>query len=237
MNNVSYGTLLDFEAAFWLPSFTPRPLGLDRGEITDFSGGLMSDQTIVSWEQNRTRYRYNQGIQTRYPGVACLPYVLKNQGAVGGAGPVAYWDMDDASGNALDNVGSNDLTETSGTIASAVGKVGNARDLERGDTEHFEWADAAANSITGDLSIVGWINPETATGIFQGIAGKFNVTGDQCSYLLAVNDLGQVTFECSSDGTRTGPSVYNQVQSTTILSAGTWYFCVGRHRNLSLIHI
>jgi len=231
VNNVSYGTLLDFEAAFWLPSFTPRPLGLDRGEITDFSGGLMSDQTIVPWEQNRNRYRYNQGIQTRYPGVACLPYVLKNQGAVGGAGPVAYWDMDDATGDALDNVGANDLTETSGTIASVAGKVGTARDFERGDTEHFEAADAAWNSITGDLTIAAWINPETATGIFQGIAGKLEVTGDQCSYLLAINDLGQVTFECSSDGTRTSAAVYNQVQSTTILSAGTWYFCVGRHRS------
>ena len=152
-------------------------------------------------------------------------------------GLVAYYDFEDAAGDLLDNVGSNDLTETDGTIASTTGIVGNARDFERGDTEYFSAADAAWNSITGDMTITAWINPETATGIFQGIVSKLTVAGDQVSYLLGINDLGQVTFECSSDGTRTGSSVWNQVQSTTILSTSTWYFCVGRHRNGNNVEI
>lgn len=83
---------------------------------------------------------------------------------------VSYWKLDEASGNALDAHGSNELTETSGTIGAATGKITGARDFEAGDTEYFT---IASNSSlqTGDIdwTFSAWINLESdVTGCIAG---------------------------------------------------------------------
>ena len=85
---------------------------------------------------------------------------------------IAYWTLDEASGNAIDAHGSNDLTETSGTIDAASGKVGGARDFEAGDTEWFEIADNTDLS-TGDIdfTFACWVRAETLAS-FPCIAQK-----------------------------------------------------------------
>lgn len=75
---------------------------------------------------------------------------------------ISYWKMDEASGSALDAHSTNELTEFSGTIASASGKISNARDFEEADTENVQRADNAALS-TGDIDFTFtlWVNPES----------------------------------------------------------------------------
>jgi len=76
---------------------------------------------------------------------------------------LGYWELNEASGNALDAHGANDLTETGGTIASATGKVGNCRDFEAGDTEYFTKAAPTALSWSRTMSVNVWVNLESAT--------------------------------------------------------------------------
>jgi hypothetical protein len=224
--------------------------GKYKGELIlyDFRGGTGLTYGDFNRDFDRSAFTLDNVADTRFSRFLTLPMKTSTSATPDPAGTtigmsherfnfpslisgglVAYYDFEDASGNLLDNVGSNDLTETDGTIASVAGKVGNARDFERADTEYFAAADAAWNSITGNLTITAWINAETASGIFQGIVSKLTVAGDQVSYLLGINDLGEVTFEVSTDGTRTSSAVFEQVNSTPI-SASTWYFLVGRRR-------
>ncbi len=87
---------------------------------------------------------------------------------------ISYYSCDEASGNLLDSHGSNDLTETSGTIGATTGKISGARDLELGDSEYFEAA-SNAELQTGDIdfSFLIWVNPESFSD-FAVVAGKGN---------------------------------------------------------------
>src|SRR5262245_44158979 len=74
----------------------------------------------------------------------------------------AYWRMDDSSGSATDERGSHNLTETSGTIPSASGKLGNARDFEAGDIEWFQKSHHAdLGNVDEDMTIACWVNLES----------------------------------------------------------------------------
>jgi hypothetical protein len=137
---------------------------------------------------------------------------------------ISYWPLDEASGSALDAHGSNDLAETSGTIGTAAGKVGNARDFELGDTEYFSIADNTDLS-TGDIdfSISGWFFKESAPGDHV-IAGKFGTTGNQREYRVFAT-TSNLTFAVSSDGT------LGAVVSVNASAAveGQWYFFACGH--------
>jgi hypothetical protein len=140
----------------------------------------------------------------------------------------SYWRLDEASGSALDAHGANHLTETSGTIASTTGKVGNCRDLEAGDTEHFEISDNAALS-TGDIdfTLTGWVNIESISGN-AWIVSKWNGTINQREYGVRVLDGSPDLFQffVSSNGTASA-----SVSATTFgaPSLATWYFFVAWH--------
>lgn len=132
---------------------------------------------------------------------------------------VSYWPLDEASGNALDAHGSNDLAETSGTIASATGKLGNCRDIEAADTECFEHA-TNTDFSPGDaaLTFTGWFQTESS-GITQHIIGKFN-TGGNRSYRLLLNTSDIPTLIVSGNGTAT--TTINSAFGA--VTAGVWYF-------------
>lgn len=140
---------------------------------------------------------------------------------------IAYYALDEASGNAVDSFGSNTLTETSGTIASAAGKVNLARDFEAGDTEYFEIADNAALS-TGDIdwTWAGWVNAETlASNPVIANKGWQNTPDANSEWILFYNTstsrfnftkmvAAQVTVAATTFGAA---------------STATWYFVVIAH--------
>jgi hypothetical protein len=146
---------------------------------------------------------------------------------------ISYWKLDEASGDALDSHSTNHLTETSGTIASTTGKIGNCRDFELGETEYFTIADSAALS-TGDIdfTLACWVNLESKTaGQRQTLISKYNTTGNQREYWLTYNPTAGGTsnpfgFTVSSNGT-----AFTVHESTTFgtPSTGTWYFLVAWH--------
>jgi len=141
-----------------------------------------------------------------------------------------YWPLDEASGNALDSHGTNDLTETGGTIASAAGKVGNARDFESGDSEWFERADNADLS-TGDIdfTIAGWLYMESAPD-YAIAASKWDHGGSQKEWALALQSGAgkKLNFTVSADGSANTTSL----DTTSNLSTATWYFYTAWHDSI-----
>ena len=148
---------------------------------------------------------------------------------------VAYYSLDEASGDAIDAHSTNDLTETGGTIAATTGIISGARDLEAGDAEYFLGADSAALS-TGDIdfTISAWCNLESlANGV---IVGKWETGGlRECLLFYNHNDHvtnARFTFGVSSNGT-----LNTLLDATTFgaPSTGTWYHVVGRHDSVNNI--
>lgn len=149
---------------------------------------------------------------------------------------IGYWSLDEASGNALDAHGSNDLTETSGTIASATGKVGNARDFEAADTELFLHS-SNADLTTGDIdfSIALWINAESLPGgsaVYDYLA-KFGLSaGGQAEYLIGYNDATdrhRIVVRNAADSA----NVTLEAANAGAASTATWYFIVAWHDSVN----
>lgn len=139
---------------------------------------------------------------------------------------VAYWKLDEASGDAADSVGSNTLTNNN-TVAFTTGKLNNCADFESGSSESLSIADNAALSITGALTISMWVNHESlpAANATRTYAGKTD-GANEISYRLAYRDdtagSGNVglTFFVSADGANIGgtPAIVNWVPDLA-----TWY--------------
>lgn len=145
---------------------------------------------------------------------------------------VALWKLNEASGNALDTLGSNDLTETSGTIDAATGLLGNSRDFEGADTEYFSHADNPALS-TGDIDVTMtfWIKPESLTG-FPAIASKgdSNPATANTEWIIWYNSsTNRLTFSVCSGTT------YKDCPANTFgaLSNGTRYFVAVKHDSVN----
>jgi len=140
---------------------------------------------------------------------------------------ISHWNLDEASGNALDAHGGNTLTETGGTIASTTGKVGNARDFEAGDTEYFEIADNTDLS-TGDIdfTIAAWVKFETLGN--YAIISKWTPTGNQREYELGYTAGGtnRFRFQVSTNGSTT---VTLSASTFGAPSTGVWYFLTAWH--------
>jgi hypothetical protein len=141
----------------------------------------------------------------------------------------SYWKLAEASGNALDAHGSNTLTETSGTIDSAAGRITGARDFEAADTEYFTIADNASLS-TGDIdfTISLWVNLESL-GTFD-LVSKWITTGDQREFRIGYGISTANRFQgfVSSAGT-SGTVATVTASNFGAASTGAWHLVRFEH--------
>lgn len=146
---------------------------------------------------------------------------------------ISYWKLDEASGDALDSHGSNDLTESSGTIASATGIIGNCRDFELGDTE---WFDLPSNSDVSmgdiDFTISCWVNLESLAAVYTFV-GKDTGAAPNREYLVEYTNSAS-RFRFGVFDAATGAS-FNSVNANNLgaPSASVWYFIVCWHDSVS----
>lgn len=70
--------------------------------------------------------------------------------------PLAYWKLDEASGNRADSVGSYTMTDNN-TVGSTAGKIGNASDHIRANNEYFSNASIGA-AVGNAWTLAGWFN-------------------------------------------------------------------------------
>lgn len=126
---------------------------------------------------------------------------------------VAYWSLEEASGNAIDAHGSNDLTDTN-TVGAGTGKVNGARDFEHGSTEYFEIGDNTDLSMGDiDMTMALWVQFESAAT--YDIVGKGGA-----EYLGWFDAANQLRFRINSA---------DRVSKAFTPTLATWYFLVFYH--------
>jgi hypothetical protein len=140
---------------------------------------------------------------------------------------IAYWKLDESSGNAIDAHDDNDLTQTNDP-GTATGILNDARDFERGSSELFSIADNDDLSVGDiDFTISAWVKLENKAADEMVIAAKSS--GSQGDYFLEYNnDADRFRFLVF---TGLGFSGSASVLADTLGSPAeaTWYFVVAWH--------
>lgn len=139
---------------------------------------------------------------------------------------ISYWQLDEASGDAIDAHGSNDLTDVN-TVGSATGIISNARDYEADNSEAHNIADNTDLS-TGDIAFTftAWVKAESF-GADRVIIGKINSGATQMDYILRYRaSVDRFQWRVSSDGSSAADV---NADSLGAPSTATWYFIVVDH--------
>lgn len=147
---------------------------------------------------------------------------------------VAYWPLNEASGNALD-AHTNGLTLADiNTVTSAAGKVyATARNFTAANQESLQRSVDDALLSTGDVdfTLAAWINWPSFDGVANHIAGKDGESANTREYridwLASSNRLRMRVFDGS---TQVGMAIANTFGA---LSTGTWYLVVGYHDSVA----
>lgn len=144
---------------------------------------------------------------------------------------VSYWAMDEASGDALDAHGTNDLTDHN-TVGSAAGKVNNARDFESGNSEYFAHT-SNSDLQTGDIdfTLSFWVNAESLSGFpVIGKKGNENSPTVNDEWVLFYNGgSSRFVFGVTSGTSQGSVSADNFGAAST----ATWYFIVVWHDSVN----
>lgn len=147
---------------------------------------------------------------------------------------VAYWKLDESSGNAADSVGSNTLTNN-GTASYSTGKINNAWD--GGATNTTKWLTSTTNSgtIHQNMSFSFWVKMNTE--ITSGAQGFFTIRTDTSSNFID----WRVSYEYNA-GTRrlafyrSKPGVADQVVYYNItLGTTNWHHVVMTYDTATLL--
>src|SRR5262245_30081822 len=139
-------------------------------------------------------------------------------------GPSAYWQLNEASGNALDS-SPNALTLTQfNGVGSAAGKLGGARAFTAVNTQYLQGADTPALEAdpTNGFTLAAWVWLTSKTGNMD-VASKDDGTFAaeyKLHYLQASDRFDFTTFK--------SPSTQNDIIANTFGSPAlsTWLFVV-----------
>ncbi|MEK6281889.1 MAG: hypothetical protein AABN95_16165 [Acidobacteriota bacterium] len=138
---------------------------------------------------------------------------------------IAYWKLDEASGARNDSHGSNHLADNN-TVTQATGKLTNAGQFVRANSEHLSIAHNVSLHAGGHTSIFGyaWVYVDGNQGTTRVIMGKFNDAVDG-EYRLKLNTANKFQFEVY-DGAASGIVVANTFGA---VSTGLWYLVAFQH--------
>lgn len=128
---------------------------------------------------------------------------------------VAYWKLDESSGDASDSVGSNTATNSSATYAS--GKINNGA-VFSGSSQYMYVADTAnlRYASSNALSVSFWFKVSNTTGVKTLVSKWSNGGSAKQNWIIYMNGSSLVL---GANGT-------GAVASKASLSANTWYHCV-----------
>jgi hypothetical protein len=142
---------------------------------------------------------------------------------------VAYWKLDETTGNAVDEVNSNTLTNN-GTVTFSSGRINNAAALSSG--KYFSIADANQTglNITGDMALSFWVKFSSlpTSGGFVTLLSRRS--GTSAGWELSLTDVGSGNYDMVFED-ENGTPHYSTI--TTSLSTGTWYHFVLNWTNSS----
>lgn len=145
---------------------------------------------------------------------------------------VSFWEMQEDSGTRYDSHGANHLTANgTGGVATAVGKVNDCADFERGDSDYLSISDASQSGLdlTTNASFSFWVKIETlpSAGQIFSLINKMTTASNESYNLFLQNSAGTylLCLQASGDGTYGGAGTFWNVTWTTPV-AGTWYHLV-----------
>lgn len=134
-----------------------------------------------------------------------------------------FWKLDEESGIRYDETDNHNDLQDNNTVLYGTGKIGNAADFERTNSEYLSITDALQTGldITGEITICSRIKleqkPSTVGGNF-GVVSKYDDVGNY-GYSARVAFSGDILyFTLSSNG-----SAQIAAGGSTALNAGTWY--------------
>lgn len=139
---------------------------------------------------------------------------------------VSYWQMAEASGNALDSHGSSPLTLV-GTAASVAGKLGNARNLSAAVPPDHGFT--RQNFFPGgdyDYTIGGWFYFTSVSGTRTLIGYGSDQSGDGHYALNARSSTQKFSFVAYNAA---GAATTITADLPTPVATGQWYFVLGWH--------
>lgn len=127
--------------------------------------------------------------------------------------PLAYWRLDESSGDATDQIASLNAANTSATYAAA--KLNNGATY--GGSAYHTISDHANIKPTSDISFGGWINITSTTTSYQMMIAKGENSGDTRSYeMRQYGTTSQIEIQM-----RIG-AAYIQARTTTAIGTGAW---------------
>jgi hypothetical protein len=145
---------------------------------------------------------------------------------------VSYWKLDEASGSAIDAVGSETLTDNN-TVTSAAGKVGGARQFTVGNAEYLSHADDA-NLSAGDIDFTfqAWVQLSGGLVADRVILAKTPAAGQgPREYYLRYSSTFN-RFQLQVQGA-TGGVVVVTANNGGPVSAGVWYLVHAWHDSVN----
>lgn len=132
---------------------------------------------------------------------------------------ISYWELEESSGTRVDSHGSNDLTDNN-TVTQGTGIQGNCADFEETNSEYLSVSNGGTFDLTAG-SVSFWVNPETLrTTTYSPEIVSTGVNTGNAGFVARYSFVDQkINFFFGGAGT-----VY--AESTTVLTAGTWYHVV-----------
>lgn len=135
---------------------------------------------------------------------------------------IEWWEMNEASGNALGSHASKDMTDNN-SVGAATGKVAGGRDFEDTSNHFFSRTSEAALQM-GDIDAtwVFWYKPESSGA--GALINKDNITSArEYSIIHSASNKPQIFVFNGATGV-----IGNKAHSQT-LSNGTWYLIAAYH--------
>ncbi|MFA7662684.1 MAG: LamG domain-containing protein [Patescibacteria group bacterium] len=134
---------------------------------------------------------------------------------------ISSWNLDESSGNATDNKGSNTLTNLNTTTFGA-GKINNGG-IFNGSTQGFNKTGATIG-VANAWTVAGWFKSSTK-GAQDKIFGARPASGDANEIRVQIDsETGTVIQAVCMDSAGSFGGKFKSYLSTTNFSANTWYF-------------
>lgn len=142
-------------------------------------------------------------------------------------GLISYWKLDEASGIAVDSVGSNTLTDNN-TVTSAAGQVGSSRQFTLANSEYLSIAsNASLQAGDIDFTISAWINATTFAASGNAVVAKQSNNGDTgIEYILFVDNSNTAYLAVRIAGS-------TKLVTKGGLTTGTWFHLIAWHDSIA----
>ena len=141
---------------------------------------------------------------------------------------ISFWELGEASGARADSHGTNHLTDNN-TVTQVAGKVGDAAQFTRANSEFLSLADNASISVGNiDFTFALWtyLDSEPVADVATMLS-QWEGIGNQRSHIIDyLTSADRFRFVISSTGSDAVVATANNLGA---VSTATWYFIIGWH--------